>query len=340
MLVFFLAMTAQHIGNWGQTLVEALRMKGFSDQAIVGNSGINMLALEGDDPNISFDNLALLFERAAELTEDDLIGFKHGESSDYRSGGIFAYLGVSSPTVGTLLRNLSRYQRVTGNALTIGTHTGDETGLFEWHFRVPSAVIRKQYVEFNGATLVNTIRRLTNRRVTPERVEFRHFRKANVTKISKFFGCSVTFGADKNRIAFKAADLNLPLQSADDRLYKILKKFSDEAIKKRSNNKPAVVATVEDCIAADPAKSQAEVAQDIGMSSRTLARRLTEAGTSFSRIVEAYREAMAKSMLIDTEFQLTEIAFVLGYRDSSTFSTAFKRWTNQTPTDYRGQNSK
>ena len=315
-------------------------MKGFSDQAIVGNSGINIRTLEGDDPIITFNNLALLFERAAELTDDDLIGFKHGEGSDYRRGGIFAYTGVSSPTVGTLLRNLARYQRVTGDALVIDIGTDADDGWFEWYFQVPSAVIRKQYVEFNSAALVSNIRRLTNRRVTPDRVEFSHFRKSNAKIISQFFGCSVTFGANKNRIAFKAAALELPLQSADDRLYNILRKFSDEAIKKRSNNKPSVVATVEECIAADPAKSQAEVAQDMGMSSRTLARRLTEAGTSFSGIVETYREAIAKSMLIDTEFQLTEIAFVLGYGDPSTFSTAFKRWTNQTPTEYRGQNSK
>ena len=333
-------MAPQHIGNWGQTLVEDLRRQGVSDQALVGNSGINIRSLDGDEPVISFADLAQLFERAAKVTNDDLVGLKHGQNCDYRRGGLIAYAGITSPTVCHLLENLERYQRITGDALNVNTIALEQDGIVEWHFTVPRGVIRKQYVEFSASLLLNIIRRQTNRRITPLKLEFRHFRKTNTKPFSVYFGCPVSFGANENRVRFKTDDLALPLESADDRLFVILKKFCEDTLKKHRSDKTSLVVSVEKAIASDPSQSQDQVATELGMSARTLARRLTESGTTFFGIVEAYREAMAKNMLADSTFQITEIAFVLGYSDASSFSTAFKRWTAKTPTEYRDQNSK
>ena len=71
------------------------------------------------------------------------------------------------------------------------------------------------------------------------------------------------------------------------------------------------------------------------MSARTLARRLAETGTNFARVVEGYRAAMARSMLRDSDLQITQIAFVLGYSDVTSFSTAFRRWTGMAPSVWR-----
>ncbi|MEP1201952.1 AraC family transcriptional regulator [Tateyamaria sp.] len=333
-------MKPKHTGIWGQTLIESLRKQGISDHQIVGNTGINIRALEGEKPKIEFEHLAAFFERAAELTGDDLIGFKHGQGRNFRLGGLIAYTGASSPTVRTLLHNLARYQRTASDAIKINASRLNEEGIVEWHFLVERSIVRRQYVEFDGAGILDIIRRLTNRHVTPLRVEFRHFRSTNLKPISKFFGCPVDFGRDENRITMKLADLDLPLKSADDHLYKMLRQFSEEALSKLGRNKSSIETMVDQCISADPTKSQADVAKEMGMSARTLARRLTDAGTTFFSIVETHREAMAKSMLADTDMQFTEVAYVLGYNDPSTFSTAFKRWVGATPTQYRNRNAR
>ncbi len=333
-------MTVTHTGTWGQTLVEALRKEGISDQQIVGNTGISIRSLEGDTPRIKFDHLAQLFERAEELTNDDLIGFKHGQGSDYSRGGLIAYTGTSSPTVRTLLHNLARYQRISSDAIDINVDRLDETGVVEWHFEVPRNVVRRQYIEFGGTGIIDIIRRLTNREIRPHKVEFRHYRKTNTKPLRMFFGCPVAFGSDENRITFKVDDLDLPLRSADGNLYRLLRKFAEDELKRQRAKKPSIIISVEECIAAGPTKTHADVAAELGMSARTLARRLTAEKTTFFSVVEGYREAMAKRMIADTEMQFTEVAFVLGYADASTFSTAFKRWVGRTPSQYRAQNSK
>lgn len=329
-------MVLEHTAIWGKSLVDELKKRGFDSGHIAGNTGIRLWVLDQEEPKLSFDQLALLFERAAELTDDDLIGFRHGQNRDYRRGGLIAYVGLSSPTVGSLLQNMARYQRISSDVIEIDT-SQLEDGVLAWHFRAPRAIARQQYVEFGAAGIVDILRRLTNRNLHPERVDFRHHRSKSLEAIGKYFGCPVTFGADENRVVLKKRDLDLPLNTTDDHLYRMLLKYCEEAIGKTNSTEPSLVTSIEEAIAQNATVNQADVAKTLGLSVRTMSRRLSTEGTSYKDVLEAYREAMAKSMINGSEMSVTEIAYVLGYADLSSFSTAFRRWTGKTPTEYRDQ---
>jgi AraC-like DNA-binding protein len=77
------------------------------------------------------------------------------------------------------------------------------------------------------------------------------------------------------------------------------------------------------------------VAQELGMSVRTLARRLGELGVSFARILDELRQDLAVRYLRDPDLGLSQIAFLLGYSEPSAFSHAFRRWTRTTPGEWR-----
>lgn len=322
-------------GHFGKTLVEDLHQRGFSKSAIVGNTGVDLSLLNSEEPKVPFDSLALLFERAAELTGDDLVGFRHAQNSDYRRLGLIAFTGISSPDVRSLLHTLSRYQRINSDVLLMDSSQLDDKGILRWHYQVPRQVVRQQFVEFNATGLVHVLRRLTRREVTPVHLGFRHFRRANLQPLSRYFGRVPELGSAENCLHFKLDDLDLPLQTSDHLLNRMLTNFSEDALKGLACSKPSLANSVEEIIARAPTKNQSEVAKELGMSARTLSRRLSDADTSFFQVVEGYREAVSKNMLRDSDFQLTEIAFVLGYSDLSTFSTAFRRWTGRTPSDYR-----
>ncbi len=330
-------MTYLHTGIFGKTLVEDLQGKGFSRSEIVGNTGIDISLLNGEEPKVPFDSLALLFERAAELTGDDLLGFRHAQNSDYRRLGLIAFTGVSSPNVRSLLHTLSRYQRINSDVLLMDSSQLGNEGILQWHYQVPRRVVRQQFVEFNATGLVHVLRRLTGRELVPLDLGFRHFRGSNLQPLVQYFGRTPELGSAENRLQFRLEDLDLPLQTSDHLLNRMLTKFSEDALAQLAESKPSLANSVEEIIAQSPTKTQAEVARDLGMSARSLSRRLAEADTSFFKVVEGYREAVAKNMLRESDFQLTEIAFVLGYSDLSTFSTAFRRWAGSTPTEYRKQ---
>ena len=77
------------------------------------------------------------------------------------------------------------------------------------------------------------------------------------------------------------------------------------------------------------------VAKKLGMSGRTLQRRLEALGVAYSDLVDEIRYAISTSYLADRELALCEVAYLLGFADPSSFTRAFKRWTGQTPTEYR-----
>ena len=327
-------MTPEHTAIWGKTLVEDLKNLGFGPEQIAGNTGIRLSVLNLEEPILGFHQLAMLFERAAELTGDDLIGFRHGQKQEYRRLGLIAYVCSSSPTLHKLIKSLSRFERITGDAVESNIARLDE-GIVEWHYRAPRSVIRQQYLECEGAFTLDTMRRLTGRNLHPERVEFRLHRAAGDKPMRKFFGCPVNFGSDENRLVLRPADLDLPLLTSDDYLFRLMQRYCEEAIQKARATKPPLVSSIEEVFSKNPMANQGDVARQLGMSVRTLSRKLAAEGTSYTEVLDGYREAMAKSMIDGSEISLTEIAFVLGYADLSSFSTAFRRWVGKTPTEYR-----
>jgi AraC-like DNA-binding protein len=329
-------MTPEHSALPGKTLLEELKSRGFSADQIVGNTGVRLSVLEREKSKLRFDQLAVLFERAADLTGDDLIGFKIGQNLEFRRMGLIYYACSSSPTLRTLLQVLSRYERVFGDAVERNNERIEE-GILTWRFRAPRAVKHQQYAEFQVAATIEALRRQTGRNLYPLRVDLRHHRAGGDAPMRKFFGCPLNFGADENRLVLKPTDLDQPLLASDDHLYRLMLQYCDQAIEKMSKAKSSLVYSVEEAISKDPTTTQAGVARQLGMSVRTLSRRLTANGTSYSEVLDGYRETMSKSMIDDSEMSLTEIAFVLGYSDLSSFSTAFRRWVGKTPTEYRGR---
>jgi AraC-like DNA-binding protein len=327
-----------HTAIYGKQIVEDLRRAGFSGAQIFGNSGLKLSDFDAEEPRLAFDELAQLFERAAVLMQDQLYGFRSGQTREIRRLGLIAFVGLSSPTMGSFLENVARYRQVFSDAMQIDTSRLLDEGVLEWHFDVPFAIDRRQIVEFGASGHIREMRCLTERNYKPLSLEFRHVRAEGIPEMERFFGCPVTFGADANRFRFRPGDLELPLKSADGYLFKLVQKCCEEALDKLAPQTSSLIVLIEKQLSTRLTGgdvSHAAIAKALGMSSRTLSRRLSEEGKTFSDVADAYREALARNLISKTALPITEIAYLQGYRDLSTFSTAFKRWTGQTPSQFR-----
>ncbi len=167
-------------------------------------------------------------------------------------------------------------------------------------------------------------------------------RNKNIEEFERFFGCSVSFGRRENIIEMKLSDLNLQVITADDRLLAVLRRYCEDVLSRHAAQAPPLVERVERLIADRLAHGEARldtVATKLGMSSRSLSGKLAELDTSFNGIVGSLRKDLALQYLQESNLRLTEIAFLLGYSEVSTFTHAFKRWTGITPTAYRRRTS-
>ena len=130
--------------------------------------------------------------------------------------------------------------------------------------------------------------------------------------------------------------------TADDRLLSLLRRYCEDVLSKHAAQAPPLVERVERLIADHLAHGEARldtVATKLGMSPRSLSQKLAELDTSFSGIVKSLRKDLARRYLRENHLRLTEIAFLLGYSEVSTFTHAFKRWTGTTPTAFRRRTS-
>lgn len=315
-----------------------LRQKGFPVGQLLERLSLCETSLARENNRIPVQTTAAFWEGAAALTEDDLFGFHFGQGFGSGPIGLIGFLATSQETVADLLRTLARYRRVHSDAIELDLSRLDSDGWLEWHYLVPASVRMVQLVEFNASNLTTAFRRASGREIRLRSVHFEHPRTVGTDAFQQFFGCKVTFGAGVNRLVFRMEDLALPLMTTNNELAGILRRYGREILERRPAPEPDLVATVEREVArrlASGKAGQERIAAALGMSTRTLSRRLAEEGTSFGQLVARLRETLARRYISESVMPITEIAFMLGYADAGSFSTAFKRWTGSTPRKFR-----
>ena len=186
------------------------------------------------------------------------------------------------------------------------------------------------------ATLIELGRRGTGQRLTPLRVELRH-PIATSDVIERYFGCSIRYGASEDVLVLKPADLERPFPGHNPELLDILTPVlaaTLETIQAHDSLAGKIKAVLKRSLASGrPELSQ--VAHDLGMSERSLQRRITEEGTTFRALLIEARQELGRRLLSVPETSINEVAYLLGYQDVNAFHRAFREWEGVTPAQWR-----
>jgi AraC-like DNA-binding protein len=167
-----------------------------------------------------------------------------------------------------------------------------------------------------------------------------HNRASTPAEFRSFLGCEIEFGCNADELVFPETVKLLPIGSADPYLNELLVKYCDEALAHRELDRTNLRGSVENAIAPLLPHGRArssEIARQLGMSHRTLARRLASEGLTFSRVLDELKVDLAKRYLKDGNLPISQIAWLLGYREISASTHAFKRWTGSSPRQSRAQ---
>ncbi|MHA1530347.1 MAG: AraC family transcriptional regulator [Alphaproteobacteria bacterium] len=319
-----------------------MKLKGHPVKRLLAQAGLDQRSLNADGARIPFDKHAAFFELAAEVTRDNCLGLHFGQTRETRDAGLIGYVGLSSPTLMDAIKNLARYRRVFSDAVEIEIGELEERGRLRWWFHGAAAQRPRQCLEFSAANFLRAFREMSGRNLAPAGISFTHPRHKDIEEFERFFGCPVSFGGRENVIEMKLSDLHVQVTTADNRLLLLLRRYCEDVLSKHAASAPPLVETVERLIVERLTKGEAGLdaaATELGMSPRSLSRKLAELGTSFNAIVASLRKDLARRYLQESDLSLTEIAFLLGYTEISTFSHAFKRWTGITPTASRRRES-
>jgi AraC-like DNA-binding protein len=241
-------------------------------------------------------------------------------------------------TLGGTLPLYERYCRIVNEAVRVKPLRIQNGLIVEINFVGLSRHHFRQNVEFVLAANLKGMRENVGRNIRPIGVTFAHPRNSNLPEFERFFGCPVEYGSESDQWSFSNETLAVPLISGDPYLLETLKPFCDQAARERNT----AVGTLRSSVENEAQKllphgkaNRQTVARALGMSERTLSRRLAGEGTTYDELVDQLRRSLAFQYIKAPSVSVSQIAWLLGYEGSTSFSHAFVRWTGRSPSAAR-----
>nr|WP_315381247.1 AraC family transcriptional regulator [uncultured Sphingomonas sp.] len=233
------------------------------------------------------------------------------------------------------LERLARFKRLCTAERLVVTQEQDRCVVtIDWlHAAGPEPEVS---VDLTFATLMELARRGIGRRVMPRAVELSR-PMASHREYERYFGVPVRFDRPRNALTFDIADMDTPFPGHNAAMIELL----TPALTSELQNLDRPVTISEQVVTALKARLPSgrpdisDIARQLGMSERTLQRRITDEGTSFKELLVEARQATCRHLLADIAVQIDEVAYLLGYQDTRSFYRAFKDWEGVTPATWR-----
>lgn len=276
-----------------------------------------------------------LWRAVAALIPDPGFGLRLGTELRFERSHPVAIAGICSRSFSDALQRLARYKQLTCPE-EIRVHRRAEETSVEFHFAEAREQEPAIMVDVGLSWILNVGRRGTDGRITPLRLELARPAKHREL-LEAHFGCRVRFRADRNALVFRSDDLDLPFVTYNEELVAMLSPQLESEL-----NGQNAVRDLSERVTRSLMQSMAgkrptlqEVARELGMSPRTLQRRLLIAGATFQDLLERSRRELAHGYLLRPGIEFSEAAFLLGFEDVNSFFRAFQAWEGISPTEWR-----
>jgi AraC-like DNA-binding protein len=318
-------------------LAEAIEVAGRDPDDVLRSVGLDRAAVTDRHRFFPSAAFTLALEEAARVTDDDCFGLHLGERYHPKDIGALAYVVLNSATIAVAFENIARYLRIFNEAATVSFVQTERLAYLQHQLRGVPLQRRRQHEEYALTAGTAIIRMMAGSEWRPLEVHFEHEAPPRTSEHTRIFRAPVLFRCDGNAIVVEREFCDRQVPTADRRLYPILEDYLERQLENRPTENRFVVSvrTAIGNAMKDGEPKVTDVAKAIGVSVRTLQRRLGEAGVDYRALVDDIRHELALRYLKDRRHTLSDVAYLLGYSEISAFSRAFRRWTGSTPSDHR-----
>jgi len=321
-----------------RALLDALESAGADPRALLDELGDQARHLEQPEARLPADLAFRIFERAPELTGDELFCLHAARAIPLGALEVMDFATRSSATMGDALERTVRYYALVDDRTTLSIERrGAVARLVGKNRSLPYAP--RAATELLFAMVIARGEQLTGERVPLLEVKFRERPPLDPTGHRRFFGVPVSFCQPDDEICFEASWLEARCSSHDPALERFFDRYARRYLE-RLSGPASFVDEVRRAVAEGLRGSEptlAVTAQRLSTSQRTLQRRLRESASSYSEVVDDVRREMAVELLGNPNVSIGEVGYLLGFSDTSAFYRAFKRWNGATPADFRRQ---
>ena len=311
-----------------------------------GTNAQDLLSSVGLDPDANVDPKAMvaasvyydLLERIAKVIDATDLPLRTGASMRCDDYGALGLAFKAAPTLFGSYSRVARYARLWTSVVAYELRPDGANTWFVLHRAGPRRLGLRLSNEATLASATAIGREVSQDGVfTPLEVHLSHPAPAVVAHHVAYFGCPVIFSSDRDAILISAECGSRVNKLGDEGITRFLQQHLDRELEQITDTKSLNERTRETIARAlsEGLPKMEDVARNLGMSVRSLHRRLADDGMTFRTLTEDTRQELAEGLLRDERYSIAEIAFLTGFSEQSSFNRAFKRWAGGTPATYR-----
>ena len=309
---------------------------GLSPAAVLSRAQLPVTLYRGDRSSVTATEYFRLWRAVDELAEDPTAGLHFAGRLEIGQLSPSRVAGFHARNYGDAINRMARYKLLcTPEEMRLRESKGEITVEFAWKDvgEEPPPIL----TDASLGAVIDLGRRGTQTAVRPKRVELR--RSAGVRAHEAYFKCPITTRAPRNLLVLDRADLELPFVAYNEELLAMLQPSLDRALvakgQPRGSTTSEQVKWILKGLLAGSTPDVARVARELGVSERTLQRRIRDEKGSFRDLLQNARLELAHRYLLDPSMEIKEVAFLLGYEDANSFYRAFQTWEGQSPAEWR-----
>ncbi len=326
------------IGSWAVAVGKALASYGVESQCLADEFNIDLSAAERPNYRINADDMGCFYEAALLKSEDTAFALRVAKHTSPATFHALGFAALASDNVANLIKLVQQYAGVLSERASISLESkGDNYWLT---LQVPKerpvgshlAIEAVMAAMFYFTKYFQHVKKIQLLQV--------HFKSDSLEKektYREFFDCPVVFSSHCNGFVFPVSAIDKKLPMANEAVANASIHVVEEYLSELTTDDflKAVQQHIQTQLLMDI--SQEAVAKALCMSVRTLQRRLLDLGFTFREVVEDVKYSLAKPLLTDPKNSLDSVAQKIGFSEQSSFTRAFKRWSNMTPGQFRKQ---
>jgi len=322
-------------GMMPQAFWRAFAELGLEPSAVLERAHLPATLHLSGSPFVATAQIFAIFTAAEQLARDAAFAIRLVKAFD-RSGHQPAFLAACyAADYRDALYRIARFKRLSAcEKFLISESDGELSIVKEWPFaQAPEPAL---LVDVSFAFAIEIGRKGTGHDIAPVRVELvRDGPRSDA--LGTYFGCPIRYGAPRNVLVLKSIDLDRRFPSHNVEFLELLTpalaaRLSDLEVD--GSFAEHVTRALKRSLASGR-PSMATIARDLGVSDRTLQRRITEEGTTFRTLLDDARKELVEPLLLDPSISIDEVAVLAGYQEPSAFYRAFKSWHGVTPHRWR-----
>lgn len=324
------------LASWTRALRKQLDALGLDSTALCRQAGLEPSLLDDPNARCPLSVTTRLWQLAVEASGDPALGLKTSQFVSPTTFHALGYALIASSSLREVFERIVRYHRVVSDALELELRECADA--YEFRFSVPpgSPPPAPEALDAFAAIYVRSCRNRLGRDFAPLAVYLQRPEPIDAQPWHGVFRAPLFFAATENLLRFPRAAIEQRLDDGNPELAehneKVLKRTLEQL-------QPATwTRKVRACLEAQlPAgePSAEGIAQTLHLSLRSLQRHLADEGSGYESLLSDTRHSLALQHMRDPRCSISEVAYLLGFADTSSFSRAFKRWTGQAPSQYR-----